>query len=96
MADENEKYKDMAKGAVSEVIEAEARIAELEEALKPFARVLSTYGSFAEHQLILLSEDNPKGRRLAHLFPENFTQAQAALEKGASASGEDSLVLRGL
>lgn len=53
----------------------EERVDVLEEALRPFANVLSVY-SFAEHQLILLSEDNPKGRRLAHLLPDHFEIAR--------------------
>ena len=56
-------------------------IERLREALEPFGRVLSAYGKFAEYQLILLSEDNPKGRRLAHLTPENFYAAAALTDK---------------
>ena len=51
----------------------------LREALRPFSEALSVYRNFSEHQLILLSEDNPKGRRLAHLLPEQFAVARAGL-----------------
>lgn len=63
--------------AYLEVLEERDR---LREALRPFAEVLSHY-TFGPHQLILLSEDNPKGRRLAHLLPEQFAAARAALKQ---------------
>ena len=50
---------------------AEAENAKLRDALRPFAEVLSVY-KIQPPQLILLSEDNPKARRLAHLLPEHF------------------------
>lgn len=62
------------------VAEKDAEIARLREALRPFSEALSVYRNFSEHQLILLSEDNPKGRRLAHLLPEQFAVARAALK----------------
>ena len=62
------------------VAEKDAEIERLREALRPFSEALSVYRNFSEHQLILLSEDNPKGRRLAHLLPEQFAVARAALK----------------
>lgn len=62
------------------VAEKGAEVARLREALRPFSEALSVYRNFSEHQLILLSEDNPKGRRLAHLLPEQFAVARAALK----------------
>lgn len=58
-----------------------AEVERLREALEPFATCLSRY-TFPEHQIILLSEDNPKGRRLTHLLPEHFYRARAALGEG--------------
>jgi hypothetical protein len=62
----------------AEVLTLRAEAERLKAALRPFAEVLSRY-TFATHQLVLLSEDNPKGRRLAHLRPEQFKAARAAL-----------------
>jgi len=55
--------------------------ADLVEALRPFANAISMYKGFGEHQLILLSEDNPPGRRLAHLRLDDFDRAEVALTK---------------
>ena len=69
-------------GKLADTLTAQHKeIERLREALEPFGRVLSAYGKFAEYQLILLSEDNPKGRRLAHLTPENFYAAAALTGK---------------
>lgn len=55
------------------------RMKELEAALTPFANVLRVYGKLPEQQLVLLSEDNPKSRRLAHLLPDAFYKAQSLI-----------------
>ena len=57
----------------------EDRVAALEDALRPFAEVLSVYLPLSNMQLVLLSEDNPKGRRLAHLLPDHFEVARDIL-----------------
>ena len=63
------------------------RIDTLHVAIRPFAEVLAVF-SFAEHQLILLSEDNPKGRRLAHLLPDQFDAARASLAETGGKTSE--------